>query len=92
MKKEFRKLSPALGNGSATSTRQAQDLAPVYKEVEGGAELWGASKDSQGTAVLGGAQPGRQAAPLGSPDASTLALDCSQTPLSVGKEVSMSQT
>lgn len=30
MKKESRKLSPALGNGSATGTRWAQDLAPVY--------------------------------------------------------------
>lgn len=30
MKKESRKLSPALGNGSATGTRGAQDLAPVY--------------------------------------------------------------
>lgn len=30
MKKESRKLSPALGNVSATGTRWAQDLAPVY--------------------------------------------------------------
>lgn len=29
MKKESRKLSPALRNGSATGTRQAQDLVPV---------------------------------------------------------------
>lgn len=29
MKRESRKLSPALGNGSATGTRQAPDVAPV---------------------------------------------------------------
>lgn len=30
MKVESRKLSSALGNGPATGTRRAQDLAPVY--------------------------------------------------------------
>lgn len=45
MKKEFRKLSLALGNGSATSTRQAQDFASVYmRKWKGGAELWGAQE------------------------------------------------
>lgn len=56
MEKESRKLSPALGSGSAIGTRQAQGLAPVYMRKQKGNRVPGTPVRIVGVpAVPGGA-------------------------------------